>query len=116
MNWSEVRQAYPNHWLIIEALEAHTENQQRVLDKIGVIETCVDGASAMQAYERWHQAQLLREFYFVHTGREKLDIRERRWAGIRRFDLNGILGMDFLTRAGAIINLRDLTLEFDSTL
>jgi predicted aspartyl protease len=32
------------------------------------------------------------------------------------FDLNGILGMDFLTRAGAIINLRDLTLEFDSTL
>ncbi len=28
------------------------------------------------------------------------------------FELNGILGMDFLTQAGAIINLRDLTLEF----
>ncbi len=86
MNWSEVRQAHPNHWLIIEALEAHTEGQQRILDKIAVIETCADGANAMQAYERWHQTHPLREFYFAHTGREKLDIRERRWAGIRRND------------------------------
>jgi predicted aspartyl protease len=28
------------------------------------------------------------------------------------FELNGILGMDFLTQAGAIINLHDLTLDF----
>jgi len=28
------------------------------------------------------------------------------------FDINGILGMDFLTRAGAIINLKELKLEF----
>jgi hypothetical protein len=27
------------------------------------------------------------------------------------FDINGILGMDFLMKAGAIINLRDLRLE-----
>ena len=27
------------------------------------------------------------------------------------FDINGILGMDFLVQAGAIINLRDLRLE-----
>ena len=32
------------------------------------------------------------------------------------FDLNGILGMDFLTQSGAIINLRNLTLDFDVTL
>ena len=28
------------------------------------------------------------------------------------FDINGILGMDFLRQAGAIINLRDLTIDF----
>ncbi|MBI3762536.1 MAG: retropepsin-like domain-containing protein [Chloroflexi bacterium] len=28
------------------------------------------------------------------------------------FAIYGILGMDFLTRTGAVINLRDLTLEF----
>ena len=30
------------------------------------------------------------------------------------FDIDGILGMDFLTRAGAIINLHNLTLEFEA--
>jgi hypothetical protein len=81
-----VRQAHPAHWLIIKALEAHTVGEQRILDKIAVIETCADSANAMQAYERWHQAHPLREFYFVHTGREVLDIRERRWIGIRSND------------------------------
>jgi hypothetical protein len=28
------------------------------------------------------------------------------------FEINGILGMDFLLRAGAILNLRELSLEF----
>jgi predicted aspartyl protease len=28
------------------------------------------------------------------------------------FEINGILGMDFLTRAGALINLRELQIEF----
>ena len=35
----------------------------------------------MQAYERWRLAHPQREFYFAHTGREELDIRERRWLG-----------------------------------
>jgi predicted aspartyl protease len=30
------------------------------------------------------------------------------------FEIQGILGMDFLLQAGAIINLRDLSLEFPS--
>ncbi len=84
MIWSEVRQAYPDRWLIIEAVEAHTTAEQRILDKIAVLEACHDNAEVMQAYERWHQAYPQREFYFAHTGREELDIRERRWLGIRR--------------------------------
>ena len=106
MIWSEVRHAYPNRWLIIEAVEAHTADERRILDKIAVLEACNDNAEVMLAYERWHQAYPQREFYFAHTGREELDIRERRWLGIRRSH------MDFLTRAGAIINLRDLRLDF----
>ena len=86
MIWSEVRQAYPNRWLIIEAVEARTLDERRILDKIAVMEVCRDNAEVMQAYERWHQAYPQREFYFVHTGREELEIRERRWLGIRRND------------------------------
>ena len=57
---------------------------RRILDKIAVMEACDDNAAVMLAYERWQQAYPQREFYFAHTGREELDIRERRsWS--RRF-------------------------------
>ena len=36
MNWKAVCEAYPERWLIIEALEAHTEDNQRWLDRIAV--------------------------------------------------------------------------------
>jgi hypothetical protein len=86
MIWSKVREAYPDQWLIIEALAAHTQGSQRLLDRIAVIETCADGSAAMQSYQRLHREYPAREFYFVHTAREDLDIRERRWIGIRRAD------------------------------
>lgn len=82
--WSEVREAYPNQWLIIEALEAHsTPDHRRQLDGVDVIDCCSDGASAMQRYRHLHQEYPAREFYFVHTSRRTLDIRERPWFGIR---------------------------------
>jgi len=84
MRWSEIREKYPQQWLIVEALEAHTEGDQRHLDQVAVVETCPDGATALQRYRHLHAQYPLREFYFVHTAREELDIRERQWLGIRR--------------------------------
>jgi hypothetical protein len=84
MRWIEVRIAHPDRWLVIEALEAHSEQEQRVLDRISVVETCGDGSAAMQRYRQLHQEYPSREFYFVHTSRETLDIHERQWLGIRR--------------------------------
>src|SRR6516165_298828 len=56
MLWAEIRQAYPNQWLIIEALEAHTTpDKQRHLDCLAVIDTCPDGSAALQCYRHWHQ-------------------------------------------------------------
>jgi hypothetical protein len=57
-----------------------------LLDRIAVVEPCIDGATAMQSYQRLHREYPAREFYFVHTSREDLDIRERRWIGVRRAD------------------------------
>lgn len=76
MKWMQVRMAYPDQWLVIEALEAHTEQRQRILDRIAVVETCPDGRSAMHCYRELHRHHPLREFYFVHTSREDLDIVE----------------------------------------
>ena len=84
MIWTEVRKAYPNQWLVIEALEAHsTPDHHRQLDCVAVIESCPDGTAAMQRYRGLHQQYPAREFYFVHTSREDLDIHERQWIGIR---------------------------------
>jgi hypothetical protein len=84
MQWSDIRKAYPDQWLIIEALQAYTTpDNRRHLDKIAIVERCIDGSAAMQSYRRLHQQHPGREFYFVHTSREELDIRERQWLGIR---------------------------------
>jgi hypothetical protein len=84
MRWSEVRTTYPDQWLVIEALEAYSANNERVLERISVVETCADGSAAMQRYRQLHQDYPSREFYFVHTSRKSLDIQERHWLGIRR--------------------------------
>lgn len=85
MKWSDVRNNYPDQWLIIEALEAHTtEDTLRRIDDLAVIETCADGDRAMARYRELHQKYPQREFYFVHTSKEELDIQERQWHGIRR--------------------------------
>lgn len=84
MRWAEIREQYPEQWLIIDALEAHTEGDRRRLEQITVVEVCRDGAEALQRYRELHRQHPWREFYFVHTAREDLDIRERHWLGLRR--------------------------------
>jgi hypothetical protein len=85
MKWNDIRKTNPNQWLVIEALQAHsTQSKLRKLDKIAVIEQCASGVSAMQSYRRLHQQHPEREFYFVHTSRKTLSIREQQWLGIRR--------------------------------
>ena len=108
MKWSKVRQAYPDQWLVVEALEAQTmADSRRQIERLAVIEPCSDGSSAMQSYRRLHQQYPEREFYFVHTSREELDIRERQWLGIRRADAlsasggrNGIVQLGSFSRKG----------------
>jgi hypothetical protein len=85
MKWPEIRKTHPDTWLVIEALQAHsTPESLRSLDKIAVIEHCSDGATALQSYRRLHQQYPEREFYYVHTSRETLDIHEQQWLGVRR--------------------------------
>ena len=84
MLWGEIRQAYPDQWLIIEALEDHTTpDKQRRLDCLAVIDTCLDGSAALQRYCHLHQQYPLQELYFVDTSRAELDISERDWVGVR---------------------------------
>jgi hypothetical protein len=84
MIWSEVRSAHPDQWLVIEALEAHTEDDRRVLDRIAVIEVCADGLATMKRYGALRREHPHREFCFVHTSKLDLNIEERVWLDLGR--------------------------------
>jgi len=47
MKWEEIRTRYPHEWLLIEAIEAHSDNGKRVLDKLVVIDVFADWQKAM---------------------------------------------------------------------
>ena len=83
MQWSDVRVAYPDQWLVIEALEAHSENDHRFFDRIAVTEACSDGRAAMKRYSELQREHPHREFCFVHASKPELDFEERLWFGIR---------------------------------
>ena len=67
------------------------------------------GKAAMKRYRLLHQQYPEREFYFIHTSRDALDIQVQQWLGIRAphaTDTN-------LTEAEAIINLQAMNLTFN---
>ncbi len=90
MNWPQVRQAHPDQWLVIEALEAHSVERRRILDRIAVVETCPDGQAAMRCYRQLHREHPLREFYFVHTSRDELEILESPLVSARRLHAESV--------------------------
>ena len=83
MQWNEIRRHYPNQWLLLEALEAHTEGTQRVLDQLAIIRAFDDSQSALRSYAELHRSAPERELYVFHTSRATLDVQERSWLGIR---------------------------------
>jgi hypothetical protein len=84
MQWQEIRQHYPQQWLLLEAIQAHSEANKRILEQLAVIEAFPDSITAMKHYARLHHDAPTRELYVFHTGRETLEITERTWLGIRR--------------------------------
>lgn len=83
MRWADVRTMHPDQWLVVEALEAHSEAGRRIPDRLAVVEVCPDGAAAFRRYRELHRRFPAREFIFVHTANEALNIEERSWIGIR---------------------------------
>jgi hypothetical protein len=83
MNWDEIRQNYPDQWVLVEAIQAHSEADRRILDQLSVIGPFSDSPSAMRSYQQLHTVAPERELYVLHSSRPALDITERRWLGIR---------------------------------
>ena len=84
MIWEEVQKLYPSSWLVIEAIEAKTEGQDRVIDKLSVLDFFAEETSknALLKYLQLHKTYPERELYVVHSSRPELDIKEKQWVGL----------------------------------
>jgi hypothetical protein len=75
MNWQEIRELYPHRWLVVEAYNAYTEGSKRVINHLEVVGVFGDDwKPAWEHYKRLHAADKSREYYFLHTDREELNI------------------------------------------
>ncbi len=83
MTWNEVRQHFPQQWLLVEATQAHSEARRRILDELAVLGSYPSGKMAMDGYLDLHRRMPERELFVLHTSREELEIEELRWLGIR---------------------------------
>ncbi len=83
MKWQEIREHYPQQWLLIEAIKARTKANQRILDQLAVLGSFSDSTAALHTYTELHREEPAREMYVFHTSRATLDVTERRWLGIR---------------------------------
>jgi hypothetical protein len=75
MNWQELRQRYPHRWVVVEAFDAYTEQGQRIIPHLELIADFADDwEPAWDRYKALHHADKYREYYFLHTDREELNI------------------------------------------
>lgn len=83
MRWQEIRQDFLGQWLLVEAVEAHSEQGLRVVDDLVLVDTFDDSTAALAVYAQLHREAPQRELYVVDADREVLEIKERSWLGIR---------------------------------
>jgi len=69
--------------LIIEAINAHTEEKKRIIEEITVIDYFDDNNYALRKYIELHKEHPNKEMYVVHISRSELDIEELTWTGVR---------------------------------
>lgn len=85
MKWEEVRQAFPEQWVLIEAVQAYTnEESERILEEVTPLKKFSNSPDAMKTYQDLHRGNPTRELYVLHTNREDPHIIEKKWVGVRR--------------------------------
>lgn len=82
MRWQDVQERFPNEWVVMEVMKAHSDSGYRYIKDVVVIDRFESSLDAMDRYEELRKDQPEREYCFFHTSREKLVARER-YVGIR---------------------------------
>lgn len=82
MRWEEVREKFPDEWVVFEATDAYSEAGFRCMNEIKLIDRYKDSLEAMRRYKELHRTEPAKEIYFLHTARPDLKIEEK-WIGFK---------------------------------
>ncbi|GIN59342.1 hypothetical protein J8TS2_36610 [Lederbergia ruris] len=82
MRWQDVQRRFPNEWVVLEVIKAHSKEGKRYIEEIVVIDRFENSREAMRRYDELRQEKPYREYCFFHTSRPNLVARER-YVGIR---------------------------------
>jgi len=74
MTWQELRTLYPEQWVLVEAIEAATQNGQRIIANLHLIGDFDNWHKAWEQYKVLHRIDRQREYYVLHTSKQTLDI------------------------------------------
>jgi len=77
MKWKDIREECTDSWILLEAIEAHSDQGKRVVDKLAVLNIYNNSDEAMTAYRELHKKNPERELYVAHTKNKDLEIEER---------------------------------------
>jgi hypothetical protein len=84
MRWDDLKKTAPQQWVIIEAVDAYTGGDNRIIGDIQLVEMFdADNVGALRRYVQFHKAHPEKEYYVVHTSRPELNVKEKKWTGIR---------------------------------
>lgn len=84
MKWEQVRDHYPEQWVLVEAISAYSKNSIRYFDELSVISNFPDSTLAWKEYKKLHLAEPTREYYIFHTDHKAIEVQEQRFIGVRR--------------------------------
>jgi hypothetical protein len=83
MKWSEVREQFPDCWVLVEAISAVSRDSKRTIEEMSVLDNFEETMDAWKSYKHYHLADPNREFYIFYTGNEYLEVLEQPFIGIR---------------------------------
>ena len=83
MKWSEVREHYPNKFVLIESLKAYSSNNKRYIEDMTVVSCYDDTKKAWEDYKKLRKDSPTRELYIFHTSKENVEVVEQAFSGVR---------------------------------
>jgi hypothetical protein len=77
MKWQEVRQHFPNQWLLVQAMETRSEGGYCYWERVMVLEKFSNGSEALKGLNAYLKSHAPHDVFIFHTAREQLKLEEK---------------------------------------